>query len=1078
MSDVCRDSVKAAFESKLKNVEAFMVSKGIAPQEIAAVLSAATAGTEGDAGDDGSGGGGGQANNEMVTILNEKIAFLQSRLTVLQEENAELLQMKSSYEEDEQRLQEIHDEMSKVEEERKVLQNERFKVLRDSKALDEKESRIGTLLTNLDDKESKLRLKLANMQDQLSQWQRSIADLQKREDLVEEWKRSHEQKEKKLEEMKKQQERKYQELEEREKKITEEENKAKQQHKELAEREQRLQIGLSRVANGEIANTQKEESLQAFEAQLKKKEQECDIRERELSSRRKEMESWDVLLREKDRKILNEQRTLDEREQAISASEEKVKSREIENERRGLEIKQKEAAATELGQKYEKLLSEVEERERDLKERDREYQSLRKELGNREEELRKWEKQLMKLQEQMKGLDQRERHLKNAEEVFRKNEAEFYNVKVAQITSRHSAELKKLEDVIAKQLKITGDFQKELDSTRAELSAKTHEMSELEETLQSRQAIIEQLREQLKKIEQGGHVNGLVATGGALEGDGSASATSSTAATPMNVNELDTTGGGGHLGGGGAKNGAFHHGGGGFGNGNGGGANGGTGSNAANLHSLLSEGLTTQQFITQLAVTRKIIYQVLEQYDALPEAPSSTVLKRNIPVRLVVAQPPPAGRGAVPVYGQSSAVPPPPPPPPTLPATSSTHHMPRTMSNNANVSGAMAVSVSAEVGGDAGVGSVPLMRAPSHGGVEDVGSGGHHLAPMSSSQSSMPRMGSLQQLFPAIGGSPSGADDIPFLSAPSFHSPPQSSSQVSAGATASGPAGGDGARELAHGQSASNVGAAATAATAAFRNRKNAVSSSMLQTSGTGSPPYASRSQSMVEEEKDSPSGRSQPPPPPPPVASSHTPVASWGSSSSLPASLAASGGASSSVPFRSPLQPGAMGGATPTVAHKSSSISLSSPTGGRYGGAVGAALTTVAAGGTATTAGLHPNRSMPTMTTPRSMQSPASAPFAATSTTQAPGMSKRNAILSPFGSQHKTVASIVASGDEQAAAIAKVSLDMKSGFKKVVREYEASHGGSAASLSSPSASSPAVVRSGGLFSPASGAALSTKGPR
>ncbi|RYH05440.1 hypothetical protein EON65_44690 [archaeon] len=84
--------------------------------------------------------------------------------------------------------------------------------------------------------------------------------------------------------------------------------------KELSEREQRLQIGLSRIANAEVQNNQKEEQLQQFENTLKKRAFDCDVRERELLSRRKEMESWDALLREKDRKISAEQKSLDERE--------------------------------------------------------------------------------------------------------------------------------------------------------------------------------------------------------------------------------------------------------------------------------------------------------------------------------------------------------------------------------------------------------------------------------------------------------------------------------------------------------------------------------------------------------------------------------------------------------------------------------------------------------------------------------------------------------------------------------------------------------------------------------------------
>lgn len=267
---------KAELEIRTKTLENMLITKGVSPAEISTQI-------EGNMRDFGGSFGNSGVSDEKVAELNKQIA-------TLTQENFDLLQLKASLEEDEQRLLEIAFETDKLNEEKLKLQNERFKLLSDSRNLDEKEAKIGTLITNLDDKESKLRQKLSTLKEQVEQWNRSITDLKRREDLVEEWQRNHKVLEDKVEELKAQVERKGAELGEREKKIGEEENRARQVNKELAEREQRLQLGLSRIAKGEESNHLKEESLQSFEAALKKKETECDIRERELASRRKELE--------------------------------------------------------------------------------------------------------------------------------------------------------------------------------------------------------------------------------------------------------------------------------------------------------------------------------------------------------------------------------------------------------------------------------------------------------------------------------------------------------------------------------------------------------------------------------------------------------------------------------------------------------------------------------------------------------------------------------------------------------------------------------------------------------------------
>lgn len=303
-----------------------------------------------------------------------------------------------------------------------------------------------------------------------------------------------------------------------------------------------------------------------------------------------------------------------------------MKTREIENERKYLEVKQKELQLGETAQKYEKLVSEVEEKEKDLKEKDREYQSLRKELGNREEELRKWEKQLLKLQEQMKGIENREKTLRLSEDNFKRKEDEFYNVKVAQITARHAKELRHLEDVIQKQLKIATDFQRDLEGTRSELTAKHQENHELEMTVSQRDSLISQLREQINRLETNPtNANGPSNANNQAQTQIFQSSDSQSSQQQHQATNLST------LFNSQPDNDPFA-------------------SNKSPVAQqqqqkstfiLPDSQLSTEQFITQLAVTRRLIYQVLERYDALPDSKTSTLLRRNHPVKVIVAAPPP-----------------------------------------------------------------------------------------------------------------------------------------------------------------------------------------------------------------------------------------------------------------------------------------------------------------------------------------------------------------------------------------------------------------------------------------------------
>ena len=76
----------------------------------------------------------------------------------------------------------------------------------------------------------------------------------------------------------------------------------------------------------------------------------------------------------------------------------------------------------------------------------------------------------MRLQERMRGVERRDNELKQRVIHHKAVEDEFYNVRVEEITTRHNAELARLEALVLQQLQLSADFQKQLDETRNELN--------------------------------------------------------------------------------------------------------------------------------------------------------------------------------------------------------------------------------------------------------------------------------------------------------------------------------------------------------------------------------------------------------------------------------------------------------------------------------------------------------------------------------------------------------------------------------------------------------------------------------
>eukprot|EP01035_Chromulina_nebulosa_P025025 gene25025-32616_t len=317
-----------------------------------------------------------------------------------------------------------------------------------------------------------------------------------------EWQRSHKQRERKLQELDIANEKKFADIGRKESEIATEEQRLKGAQRELAEREQRLQVGMNKLANTEQAMAALETKLSAADAAVKKREIDADFRERELLSKRKEMESWDVLLREKDRKLAVEQKQVDEKEAEIRQTEERLRSKETDLEKRMAELRHNETALNEKMEVYQKLQSEAKHRDKESREGMKKCARWEANLISKEEELKAWSKKLETQQEKMHELDGKEVELNARVDQHKALEDEFYNVTVAQITARHRRELSRLEALVAEQLGLVASFQAELESCRADLTAKNGQISDFEDSLSQRDGLIAELQTQLLKMEE------------------------------------------------------------------------------------------------------------------------------------------------------------------------------------------------------------------------------------------------------------------------------------------------------------------------------------------------------------------------------------------------------------------------------------------------------------------------------------------------------------------------------------------------------------------------------------------------
>lgn len=407
------------------------------------------------------------------------------------------------WEEDEKgSAQAIIDDRMRIEKDRETLQIERTKNIAERNVIDEKEGRVNAIVISLDEKDGKLQRILSQLQSDREKFESSIHDLRKREELVREWTESYSRREERIKQMEIEREEKLNELSDRQLQIAESEKSLSLRQRELQLEEERVTVTLAKLTNDQEKLKVSEQKLRDYEASIRKREGEADIKERELSSRRKELENWDNMLREKDRKVTGDAKSLEEREEVVRLAEEKAKAKEIDADKKLSELKVRESVLQKQMESYKEMTNSLQQQQKELADSNTLNRKKEDDLITKEVELSAWEEKLTEMEERLRGVEEREIELNSRIEHHKRVEDEFFNVKVAQITSRHNNEMVRLENMISLQLKMVTDLQAELNKTRSDLALKHSQSEEFEDLLRQRDNSIDLMRIELQAYQE------------------------------------------------------------------------------------------------------------------------------------------------------------------------------------------------------------------------------------------------------------------------------------------------------------------------------------------------------------------------------------------------------------------------------------------------------------------------------------------------------------------------------------------------------------------------------------------------
>lgn len=434
-------------------------------------------------------------DNDEVNVLKDKIRRLEGKLKSQEDFEKD----KEDFEElQRQELQEIEKEKDKLEEEKKKNAHEKEENMKKFQDIENEKDIVRNLETKMDDMNSQLRQKLGVLRDQETMWEVSIQDLKKKEDNVKEWERDHVEKEKTLNNDREELKSKTEEFNLRLAELAEQEKGHSQAVKDLEEREQGLRVTLNKIYQKDSERASAEKRLQALEAQLKKREGDCDLRDRETQSRRKDNDNMFEMLTERDRTVTSNSRRNDEKEAALREKEEKITLAGKQLEKQQVDVQKSEKLAADKQAEVVRRHEQLQAQEEEFLAKMAGLKSKVEECVAKEDEIALQYKALREMQVRMSGMDERERKLNERIEDQKRVEEKYYS-EIAQISQKHRLELSTLEAKIMHQLQIMSNFQSDLDRSRTELAEKTAKNKELERLLKQRDTKEEQLLAELRE---------------------------------------------------------------------------------------------------------------------------------------------------------------------------------------------------------------------------------------------------------------------------------------------------------------------------------------------------------------------------------------------------------------------------------------------------------------------------------------------------------------------------------------------------------------------------------------------------
>lgn len=210
---------------------------------------------------------------------------------------------------------------------------------------------------------------------------------------------------------------------------------------------------------------------------MRLREAEIVLQETDIDARRKDLESYDGSLRERERKLLVEQRHIDERDETLRALEDKLHAKELDAEKNAIDLRERNLEAKLLVEKYSRLISDVEAREKICSEQLSRFDSWEKALMDKESSLETLQTYVEELQKRYKDTSQRERELEAKTAAHKQAVERFYNVEVAHFASIYNAQMKDLEELTTQQMRILLAHQRDVVKSYRELQLREKDSS-------------------------------------------------------------------------------------------------------------------------------------------------------------------------------------------------------------------------------------------------------------------------------------------------------------------------------------------------------------------------------------------------------------------------------------------------------------------------------------------------------------------------------------------------------------------------------------------------------------------------